>query len=157
MSHFIGSILWDLDIPQEAATFAYEDNGGCTAMANTQKPMARTCHINIKYFALCEWVERDLIHFKWIDTSINMSDHLTKALSRILFHRHTDYLLGHVPPTYLPFYTHALSTYNDDKKDYDGYVPNSFTTPTTAKAARVFVPLLDDIRDNPWLRILWHS
>jgi hypothetical protein len=36
MSLFIRSILWDLDIPQEAATIAYEDNDGCTAMASTQ-------------------------------------------------------------------------------------------------------------------------
>ena len=27
MSLYIRSILWDLDIPQEAATIAYEDNG----------------------------------------------------------------------------------------------------------------------------------
>jgi hypothetical protein len=52
MSLFFRSILWDLNIPQEAATIAYEDNDGCTAMANAQKPTTRTCHIDIKYFAL---------------------------------------------------------------------------------------------------------
>ncbi len=86
MSLSICSILWDLDIPQEAATIAYEDNDGCTAMGNTQKPTARTRHINIKYFALCDWIERDLIHLERIDTSINIANHLTKSLSRILFH-----------------------------------------------------------------------
>ncbi len=35
---FARSILWDLDIPQEAATLLYKDNNGCTAMGNTQKP-----------------------------------------------------------------------------------------------------------------------
>jgi hypothetical protein len=30
-------------------------------MANAQKPTPQTRHINIKYFALCNWVERDLI------------------------------------------------------------------------------------------------
>jgi hypothetical protein len=34
MCLFVRSILWDLDIPQEAATVAYEDNDGCTSMAN---------------------------------------------------------------------------------------------------------------------------
>ena len=34
MSLFIRSILWDLDIPQEAATIPYENNDGCTAMGN---------------------------------------------------------------------------------------------------------------------------
>ena len=42
MCLYVRSILWDLDIPQEAATVAYEDNDGCTAMANAQKPTSRT-------------------------------------------------------------------------------------------------------------------
>ena len=47
MCLFICSILWDLNIPQEAATIAYEDNNGCTAMGNAQKPTSRTRHIDI--------------------------------------------------------------------------------------------------------------
>jgi hypothetical protein len=86
MCLFVRSILWDLNIPQEAATIAYKDNDGCTSMANAQKPTPWTRHINIKYFALCDWVERDLILLERIDTSINLADHLTKTLSRILFH-----------------------------------------------------------------------
>ena len=42
---------------------------------------SRTRHIDIKYFALCEWIERDYIHLERIDTSVNMADHLTKTLS----------------------------------------------------------------------------
>ncbi len=113
MCLFIRSILWDLDIPQEAATVAYEDNDGCTSMGNAQKPTPCTRHIDIKYFALCDWIERNLIILERIDTSINPSHHLTKALSRILFHRHADFLLGHVPPQYSPIYCHALTTYGD--------------------------------------------
>ncbi len=78
---FVRSILWDLNVPQEAATIAYEDNDGCTAMGNTQKPTTGTHHIDIKYFALCEWVERNLICLKQIDSSINIVDHLTKPPS----------------------------------------------------------------------------
>ena len=37
--------------------------------------------IDIKCFALCDWVECDLIHLERIDTSINIADHLTN-LSR---------------------------------------------------------------------------
>jgi hypothetical protein len=86
MCLFVQSILWDLNIPQEAATLAYEDNNGCTAMGNAQKPTTRTRHIDIKYFALCNWVEWDLIILERIDTSINIADHLTKILSCNLFH-----------------------------------------------------------------------
>jgi hypothetical protein len=57
---FIRSILWDLRIPQQAASVLFEDNDSCTAMANAQKPTTRTKHMDIHYFALLEWVERDL-------------------------------------------------------------------------------------------------
>jgi hypothetical protein len=157
MCLYIRSILWDLDIPQEAATVAYEDNDGCTSMGNAQKPTPRTRHIDIKYFALCDWIERDLIILERIDTSINPSDHLTKALSRILFHRHADFLLGHVPPQYSPVYQHAITTYGNFYKDIESFVPDSFTTPTTARAARIHAPILEDIKDNPWLLVIWHD
>ncbi len=98
----VRSILWDLDVPQEAATIAYEDNNGCAAMGNGQKPTPKTGHIDIKYFALCNWVEWDLILLECIDTSINLADHLTKKLLCILFHWHMDHLLGHIPPGYSP-------------------------------------------------------
>ncbi len=61
---FVRSVLWDLDIPQEAATLLYEDNDACTAMVNTQKPTPCTRHMDIKYFLLSEWVERDLM---WLE------------------------------------------------------------------------------------------
>jgi hypothetical protein len=163
MCLYVRSILWDLDIPQEAATVAYEDNDGCTAMANAQKPTSRTRHINIKYFALCEWVEQDLILLEQIHASINIADHLTKILSRTLFYRHADYLLGHVPPKYSPVYHQAISTYSDNFRNISKYVPTTFTTPTiahrpqTAAAARIFVPFHRDIEGNPWLIILWHE
>ncbi len=114
-------------------------------------------HIDIKYFALCDWVERDLIRLEWIDTSINISNHLTKSPTRILFHRHADYLLGHIPPKYSPVYHHAIATYTDEHEDYDQYIPESFTTPMTATTAQIFAPLIDDIKGNLWLRILRHD
>ena len=50
---YVRSIMWDLGVPQSAATIAYEDNDACTAMANAQKPTARTRHIDTK----------DIMHF----------------------------------------------------------------------------------------------
>ena len=61
---FVRSILWDLGIPQDAATVLHEDNDACTAMGNAQKPTPRTSHIDIKYFSICEWIERDLLCWK---------------------------------------------------------------------------------------------
>jgi hypothetical protein len=154
---FVRSILWDLGIPQEAATLLYEDNDACTAMANAQKPTPRTRHIDIKYFSLCDWVERDLMLLDRIDTKINMSDHFTKNLSKALFHRHVDFILGHIPPSYSPVQTYIIGTYSDHDIAIDKYVPTSFTTPLTAAAARVFAPLPDDFRGNPWTTVLWHG
>jgi hypothetical protein len=106
------SIMWDLGIPQEAATILYEDNDGATAMANAGKPTTRTRHIDIKYYAIQEWVERDLIILERIDTSINMADHYTKPLPRILFYRHNDFNMGRVPPTYSPKYLDCIRVYS---------------------------------------------
>jgi hypothetical protein len=89
---FMRSVLWDLGVPQEAATILYEDNDACTAMANAQKPTPRTRHMDIKYFLLSEWVERDLMLLERIDTSINLADHFTKSLLPALFHWHADFI-----------------------------------------------------------------
>jgi hypothetical protein len=35
---FVHRFLWDLGIPQEAATLLYEDNNACMAIGNGQKP-----------------------------------------------------------------------------------------------------------------------
>ncbi|KAL9178471.1 hypothetical protein ACHAXT_003801 [Thalassiosira profunda] len=88
------SILYDLGIPQEAATIAYEDNNACIAMANAQKPTSRTRHVDIRWFALADWVERDLIILERIATAQNMADHFTKQLGPTLFKRHVDYVMG---------------------------------------------------------------
>ena len=154
---FIRSILWDLGIPQEAATVLYEDNDACTAMGNARKPTPRTRHIDIKYFSLCDWIERDLLLLERIDTTINVSDHLTKGMTRILFHRHADYLLGHIPPGYSPVHQSKIGPYTSEQLDIATFVPSSFTTPMTAAAARVFAPTLADYSGNPWLPILWHG
>jgi hypothetical protein len=154
---FIHSVLWDLHIPQEAATVLFEDNDACTAMGNAQKPTPRTRHLDIKYFSLCEWVERDLMLLDRIDTSINMSDHMTKNLQPILFHRHADFILGHVPPMYSPVYESIMGTYTNHTVAIENYVPPSFTTPTTAAAARVHAPIVSDYQDNPWTFAIGHG
>jgi hypothetical protein len=143
---FIRSILWDLGIPQQAATVMYEDNDACTAMANAQKPTTRTRHMDIRYFALADWVERDLMVLQRVHTSINMADHMTKLLDRTLFYRHVDYIMGHVPPMYSPCYSEyskqltpeLLQEYTIDDMDMDAHA---------AAAAKCATP------SYPWVRI----
>jgi hypothetical protein len=126
-------------------------------MANAQKPTPQTHHIDINYFLLCEWVERDLMLLERIDTKLNLSDHFTKSLSRILFLCHTNFLLGYIPPLFSPVQSYLVGTYTDHKIAIDKYVPTSFTTPMTTAAARVFAPLVNNYLGNPWTIILWHG
>jgi hypothetical protein len=72
---YVRSILWDLNIPHEAASWLYKDNNACTAMANAQKTTSCTRHMDIRYH--CEWVKRNLIILKRVDTTINKGDHFT--------------------------------------------------------------------------------
>ena len=154
---FVRSVLWDLGVPQEAATILYEDNDACTAMANAQKPTTRTRHMDIKYFSLSDWVERDLMLLERIDTSINLADHYTKSLQPALFHRHADFILGHIPPAYSPLHKSIIGSCAGVDDYLEQFVPSSFTTPLTAAAARVHAPLQSDYADNPWLPILGHG
>ena len=78
---YVSSVLWDLNVPQEAASTLYEDNDACAVMANAQKPTSRTRHMDIRYHVLCEWVERDLLILERIDTTVNEADHFTQTTS----------------------------------------------------------------------------
>jgi hypothetical protein len=60
--------------------------------------------MDIKYYALYKWAEWGLFKLELIDTTINLADHFTKQLGRVLFHRHVDYIFGKVPPTYSSAY-----------------------------------------------------
>jgi hypothetical protein len=90
------SIMWDLNVPQEAASKLYKDNNACTAMANAQKPTTHTRHMDIRYNVLCEWIKRDLVILKRVDMTIHKADHFTKILDWDLFHQHINYIIGHV-------------------------------------------------------------
>jgi len=150
---YVRSILWDLGIPQEAASILYEDNDAATAMANANKPTPRTRHMDIRYFALTEWVERDLIALERVDTSMNMADHFSKQLPPILFSRHVDHILGHVPPPYSPHY-----------KLHAGNVP-TMNYQVSSLSSVVTSPVGTDISPSrvnqhtlfsQWLPIVWH-
>ena len=91
----------------------YEDNYVCTAMSDANKPTPCTHQINIKYHALCEWVEHDLLPLERVDNTINMADYFTKPLGPALFHRHCDYIMGHIPPTYSPVYKSLFGVHDD--------------------------------------------
>ena len=69
-------------------------------MANAGKPTRRARHLDLKHFALQDWIEKDLLFLRWVSTTNNCSDSLTKALGRTLQYRHMDYLMGRVRPKF---------------------------------------------------------
>ncbi|KAL7551376.1 hypothetical protein ACHAWF_014575 [Thalassiosira exigua] len=142
---FVRSVMYDLGIPQGAATLAYEDNDATTSVANSEKPTPRTRHVDIRYFALCEWVERDLMKLECIDTSQNISDNLTKQLGTVLFYRHTDYIMGRVPPKYSVCYRRAYDTLRRQQPTRSNITPVPSILgpdhPAAAAAARLILPV----------------
>ena len=68
-------------------------------------------------------------------------------------------MLGHIPPKYSPAHDSIVQNYTDDSDNNNvQYVPQSFTTPLTAKAHRMFAPTPMDFADNPWLPIInWNE
>jgi len=67
-------------------------------MANAQQPTRCTRHLETATFALQDWVERDLLQMTYVASHKNSSDGLTKPLSRILFYKHFDILMGRMIP-----------------------------------------------------------
>ena len=121
--------------------------------------------MNIRYNVLCEWVKRDLIVLERVDTTINEADHFTKLLSRVLFHRHIDYIMGHVPPEYSPAHERSIGQFDTSVK----FVPDSYTTnetmkfaipedgnflPAAARAARIYSPDYSTLVNNYWSKII---
>ena len=63
-------------------------------MSQSQKPTKDTMHVDMRYFAVLDWVEQDLLCIKKISTHNNSADVLTKSLGCTLFYRHVETLLG---------------------------------------------------------------
>ena len=100
---YLRSLLNDLSITQTDATVLYEDNAAAIAMANASRPTRRTRHMEIKHFALLDWVATDQMLLSAISTHDNPADGLTKSLGPYLFARHTATLLGKRQPSYCNF------------------------------------------------------
>jgi hypothetical protein len=83
---FFRSLLQDIGIEQTDATILFEDNNGALMMANAQQPTKCTRHIEIKHFALLDWVEQDMLILQAISTHDNAADAMTKTVTKQLFY-----------------------------------------------------------------------
>jgi hypothetical protein len=97
---YLRSILQELGVEQLLPTVIYEDNNGARLMTNAQQPTRHTRHVELKQFAVLQWVEDEQIIFGDIGTAHNISDSLTKQTGRTKFHQHHDLLMGRLRPEY---------------------------------------------------------
>eukprot|EP00957_Ditylum_brightwellii_P087575 6667110-Ditylum_brightwellii.AAC.1 len=78
----------------------YKDNAAAIMMANANKPNGCTCHIDMSYFALQEWVQEEQVKLVHIRGVVNPANALTKALGCALHHQHVTQMMGHVGNVY---------------------------------------------------------
>ena len=100
---YLRTILNEFGHFRHSATTLYEDNNPAIAMTNAQCPTRRTRHMDIRIFALLQWVEPDEIVLTYISTSDNPADGFTKPLGPLLFSQHATTLLGKRKPHYCAF------------------------------------------------------
>ena len=108
---YVRTILEELGLHQKDATVLYIDNNGALNMANQGQPTRNTRHMELKQFAIQQWVEKDLIVLKRITTQENYADAMTKVLGRTKFHQHFDYIMGRIRPIYADVHTDQLTGY----------------------------------------------
>jgi hypothetical protein len=99
---YVRSILIELGVPQQGPSPIYGDNMAAILMANNTRPTERTRHLDIRWFAIQEWihVDRDIILLH-IPGILNPSDSQTKALSYRLHHRHMSRAMGSLGSPFL--------------------------------------------------------
>ena len=101
MALYLRSVLDELDVPQQYATLLFEDNRGARMMATAGQPTRQSRHIDIRHYAVLDWVERDLLTLEDVPSRLNCSDSLTKQTGTTLFHEHLDVLMGRRRPYYV--------------------------------------------------------
>jgi Integrase core domain. len=98
----VRGVMTDLGFPQNGPSPIFGDNISSIMMGNNVRPTDRTRHMDIRWFALQEWIHIDkdiiLIH---IPGEVNASDALSKALAWIKHYRHMSRAMGATGPIYL--------------------------------------------------------
>jgi hypothetical protein len=72
----------------------HEDNAAAISNSTNRTNSSRTKHIHIRYLQCRNWVEEGLLNIFYIKSTDNVADTLTKSLGKILFVKHTDWLMG---------------------------------------------------------------
>jgi hypothetical protein len=100
---YVRTVMEEFGYPQPAPSPIFGDNISSIMMANNVRPTDRTRHMDIRYFAIQEWIHVDkdiiLIH---IPTILNAADALTKALAWLKHHHHMTRAMGQLGSPFHP-------------------------------------------------------
>ena len=98
--------ITDLDFSLNESKFhctIHEDNQATIAVAEEYRIRPRTKHINVKYWHFRQFMDKhkDLIDIKWIPTTEQVADMLTKALPAPSLHKFTQFVCGWLHPIHI--------------------------------------------------------
>jgi hypothetical protein len=100
---YVRTVMSEFGFPQESPSPIFGDNLSSIMMANNVRPTDRTRHMDIRWFALQEWIHVDkdviVIHISGI---INPADAMTKALAWLKHHQHMSRAMGHLGSPFAP-------------------------------------------------------
>ena len=94
-ARYLRSVLHELGMTQTEPTPIFEDNQSTIKIVNNNVPTERTRHMDIRYFALQDWVQDKTVVLEHIPGILNPSDDLTKPLGWVLHARHCRRIMGH--------------------------------------------------------------
>lgn len=87
-ARFICSMLNHLGHEISKPTPIHEDNIATIAVNNNESATKRLRHVDLRHFAIMQWVQNGDIVLKHTPTSDNLSHGLTKPLGRQLHYHH---------------------------------------------------------------------
>uniref|UniRef100_A0AAG5CQQ5 Reverse transcriptase Ty1/copia-type domain-containing protein n=1 Tax=Anopheles atroparvus TaxID=41427 RepID=A0AAG5CQQ5_ANOAO len=85
---WLKNLLSQFGIVKDIPLIIYEDNQSCICIAEEPRDQKRMKHLDIRYNFIRECIENGIISVKYIPTSEQVADVLTKSLSAGTFKRH---------------------------------------------------------------------
>lgn len=90
--NWVRAVLSELGFPPTGPTTVHQDNLGAIAWTKDVQGLRNVKHIGIKYYVVRDAVENDEVEVRFISTSDNRADSLTKTLAGDSFIQHRDWL-----------------------------------------------------------------
>ena len=91
---FLRKLAEELGFIQVSPTIIYEDNNVCIALGNSGHFKDRSCHIDLCYMFLSDYIARGLVKFERVDSKNQIADIGTTPRPWPVFQKHRPVLYG---------------------------------------------------------------